>query len=125
MFTLCSTSGAYAAIDLGSTGLSDNIKLFMSAWDPVRHISYTCDLGVHFEDFLAMALDSSQRWLGVDNTVWNNVFAASSRIGGCGYGVAAEALFVPPILPSGMCPVIPAQLAMQNVWLSFCDSRFI
>jgi len=85
---LCAAGGANAAIDLGGTGLGDNTELFMSAWDPVRAVSYTRDLGIHFEDFLATAQNSSASWLGGDNTVWNTIFTGSNT-GDIRWNVAA------------------------------------
>lgn len=85
---LCAAGGANAAIDLGETGLGYNTELFMSAWDPVRAVSYTRDLGIHFEDFLATAQNSSASWLGGDNTVWNTIFTGSNT-GDIRWNVAA------------------------------------
>lgn len=75
---LCAAGGANAAIDLGGTGLGDNTELFLSAWDPVNQVSYTRDLGIHFEDFLATNQNSAASWLGGDNAVWATQFGASN-----------------------------------------------
>lgn len=74
-----STAGvANAAIDLGPGLKGVNSDLFMSAWDPVKKVSYTRDLGIHFEDFLTSGQFSNHSWSGNPNTLFGSTFANSN-----------------------------------------------
>lgn len=75
---LCATGGANAAIDLGPGSLGNNMELFLSVWDPVKQVSVTRDLGIHFEDFLATEKSQPHQWLASDNTVFSSTFAQSN-----------------------------------------------
>lgn len=75
---LCATGGANAAIDLGPGSLGNNMELFFSVWDPVKQVSVTRDLGIHFEDFLSTEQFQSRQWLASDNTVFSSTFAQSN-----------------------------------------------
>lgn len=75
---LCVTGGANAAIDIGPMDLGNNSELFFSVWDPVRQVSMTRDLGIHFEDFLATEQFSAHSWLASDNSVFSSTFGSSN-----------------------------------------------
>lgn len=75
---LCAAGGANAAIDLGPAGMGDNSELFLSAWDPERVVSYTRDLGIHFEDFLASDQFSNRSWSGNPSSLFGTTFADSN-----------------------------------------------
>lgn len=75
---LCAAGAANAAIDLGPGTSGNNSELFLSIWDPVKQVSLTRDLGIHFEDFLSTQQFSSHAWLASDNAVYSSTFGTSN-----------------------------------------------
>jgi len=70
---LTTSFGAQAALETGTNG-----EAVFSAWDPVRQVSFTKDLGVRFNDLLAQVDNGSFSQTFVVGALYNQVFGTSS-----------------------------------------------